>query len=152
MFESVRREERTFLYFWEGINKKAGDKNLKILEGGTYLRGHYDILMDIRPKLNVGMTFIMASSEFLYTLNWTLFAIIVAAVKDIFPKKSPSVQVGLKISTEMSAIWDGVAKLEKMKTKLGTIKEGNYTDENKDILKEIGADLEEVELQFLKFY
>ena len=102
--------------------------------------------MDIRPKLNVGMTFIMASSEFLCTLNWTLFAIIVAAVKDIFPKKSPSVQVGLKISTEMSAIWDGVAKLEKMKTKLGTIKEGNYTDENKDILKEIGADLEEVEL------
>ena len=52
----------------------------------------------------------------------------------------------------MSAIWNGVAKLEKMKTKLGTIKEGNYTDENKDILKEIGADLEEVELQFLKFY
>ena len=43
----------------------------------------------------------------------------------------------------MSVIWDCIEKLEKMTTKLGTVKIGNYIDENKDILKEMGVDLEE---------
>ena len=43
----------------------------------------------------------------------------------------------------MSVIWDCIEKLEKMTTKLGTAKIGNYIDENKDVLKEMGVDLEE---------
>ena len=43
----------------------------------------------------------------------------------------------------MSVIWDCIEKLEKMTTKLGTVKIGNCIDENKDILKETEVDLEE---------
>ena len=64
----------------------------------------------------------------------------VAEAKDICPKKSPLVQVEMEFLIEKSVIWASVEKLEKMATKLGTVKIGNYIDKNKDILKEMGVD------------
>lgn len=80
-----------------------------------------DILVDIRPKLNLSKTFIMTSYEFLCLMNGTL-ARTEAAVKDIFPKKSPLVQVGRKIFIEISVTWEDLSKIDKMKTRLGTVK------------------------------
>lgn len=75
--------------------------------------------------------------------EWNSFARTEAAVKDIFPKKSPLVQVGRKIFIEISVTWEDLSKIDKMKTRLGTVKKKNYIIENKDILKEIGVDLKE---------
>lgn len=52
--------------------------------------------------------------------EWNSFARTEAAVKDIFPKKSPLVQVGRKIFIEISVSWEDLSKIDKMKK--GTVK------------------------------
>lgn len=54
--------------------------------------------------------------------EWNSFARTEAAVKDIFPRKSPLVQVGRKIFIEISVTWEDLSKIDKMKTRLGTVK------------------------------
>ena len=54
------------------------------------------------------------------------FARTEAAVKDIFPKKSPLVQVGRKILLEISVTWEDLSKRDKMKTRLELLKKELY--------------------------
>ena len=59
---------------------------------------------------------------------------IAAEVKNICPKRTPTMQGGLEISMEMSVIRDELEEVEKMKIKLETVKKENYIDGSKDIL------------------
>ena len=67
-------------------------------------------------------------------------AAITAEVTYVEPKNSPLVQGGLEILIEISIVWDDAKGMATLKEKLETVKLRDYTDELKDILKEMGVE------------
>ena len=74
---------------------------------------------------------------------------ITAEVKNVYPKISPLLQGGLEITIQLSIVWDEAVKIKTLKVKLETVKLGDFTDESKEILKEMGVDAEENDAEAL---
>ena len=56
-------------------------------------------------------------------------------------------QGGLEITIELSIVWDEAVKIKTLKVE--TVKLSDYTDESKEILKDMGVDAEEDDAEAL---